>query len=122
MCLRVSHIFFPRKARTLWFPKTVYKWLRRSNTAPFTGFQYNAGESLSTGWIKAELSYALVINRGFHAFRLKRAAMRYFMPNDSRNFKLVKMVIPSGAKYYKGYGGEIVSDRILTGNLEEVKL
>lgn len=59
-----------------------------------------------------------VIEEGFHAYvitAIKKSVI------TSRPSKVVRFTIPKGAKYFIGYGEEIVSDKIRAGELRPLK-
>lgn len=59
-----------------------------------------------------------VIEEGFHAYVIAAIKKSVII---SRPSKIVRFTIPKGAKYFIGYGEEIVSDKIRSGELRPLK-
>lgn len=57
---------------------------------------------------------------GYHAYRNRDFAYDMLTRPDL-NYKMVKFIIPAGSTYYIGDIGDIVSDRIQSGDLTAMK-
>jgi hypothetical protein len=101
----------------------VYKFLGPGNNAPYYSKVYKANSEYK---IKGTLTPDSdgVINEGFHAWRTESVA-RYMMAITADAHtpvrKVVKFIIPKGAKYFRGQSNDIVSDRIRTESLKEIR-
>ena len=99
---------------------TVYKRLNLNDNSPYQFFKYEKGyEYIEHSFLKDETKvfyiwqvkeYYFIKNKGFHAYRSKNKAEAF---RNTYTQKIVKMVIPKGAKYFLGVDSEIVSNRII---------
>lgn len=99
----------------------VYKVIRQNNTSVYYDFQYKPNtlyrlrkklKIINNGSYNG-------IREGFHSFKdFQYATVE--MSNWFRTEKIVKFVIPKGAKYYLGMSGDIVSTSIRSGDLKGI--
>lgn len=117
---------------------TVYKVLKLNNTSPIREFHYLPNtlvryrkalvlETRSRKFSRFhEPLHWDVIEGGFHTFLTKAQAVHYFGVNprapSTRSYKVVKMVIPKGAKMVRGDDDEVVSTSLRTGSLRALKV
>ena len=113
---------------------TVWKVMYKTNKAPYQGSVYLPNYYCSMvrlKVLKAYFKYADVvryiasIEEGYHAFRIREDARKlirgFNAVNVTNDYKIVKMVIPKGAKYYIGTNGDIVSEVIFSGDLKHCR-
>ena len=113
---------------------TVWKVMYKTNKSPYQGAAYVANHYCSMVRLKPVevhfkgidvVLHSATIEEGYHAFRIREVARKlirgfsYFFANN--NYKLVKMVIPKGTRYYIGNKGDIVSEVIYTGDLKHCR-
>jgi len=114
-------------------PKKVWKVIKPDNTSAYQDFTYEpntfyGGETLTIETNEFRQNNS-VIERGFHSIEKSNCWLKgytIFGGKDRRAIasldegeKLVEFIIPTGARYYKGVHGDIVSDQIVSGNLKK---
>lgn len=98
---------------------TVYKVLQLNGYSPYrSNFKYEKGyhyyqtdKEPAFTFFESSFPLRLEINRGLHSCKTKHAAekIRWFYPEGR---KIVKMIIPKGAKYYENEE-HYVSDQLI---------
>lgn len=129
MCLNVDQTFKTQtaaeRAKALTAKKDIIVYKRFKNNpgywSPYQGFPYQKGKvysvpgfSRSTGGFVGS-GYTLRIRIGFHAY-ISRGAAR---ANANAFEKVVQCVIPKGARYFLGTCKEIVSTKLIIGQLKK---
>lgn len=116
---------------------SVFKVMGSDNRSPFQKYQYEANvlmpyvEFGMSVWTPGAftmmnsgmLSKGWSIEQGYHAYReageaIELAEAICMQAGIVLKLKVVKMTIPKGAKVFYGVRGDIVADRIFTGDLE----
>lgn len=106
---------------------TVWKVIKKNNYSlylnkcykqnilyPRVKFGYSGRYSSSFSDIKEFAT----IDRGYHSYRSRERARDEHHNVQHNNSKIVKFIIPKGAKYYIGDCEDIVSDIIKSGDLK----
>ena len=118
MCLRIMcgpHV--ADKAMTVW------KVIKFTNLSMWQSFVYEPNHRYETVELTVinKSNYVrsayLIINEGYHAFTNLRAAHDEIVTFGS-GYKVVKFTIPKGATYFIGDDDDIVSNRIISGDLK----
>lgn len=95
----------------------VYKILSYCDYSTIQYFRYKP----NTTYFEIEFNYngKGYINDGFHAYLITDSnVLTKVRENIMFGDKLVQFIIPKGAKYYIGVDDDVVSDTIISGNLE----
>lgn len=123
MCLIVNKF---QGVRVLKSPKVVYKVISLGNCSEIRGFHYvpnNLYRLCGTLKIEYNVHHKKIVNKGFHAFTTFSAAqasvIHYGRHGDA---KVVAFTIPAGANVVYGMWDNIVSDRIVSGDLTKIKI
>jgi len=108
--------------------KKVFKVVRKGNTyrmenlSPFFSLLYreNCGYEANLKATFAPRYWSMFeINEGLHAYTSKWRAEKW-IGKSHYEYKVVEVTVPKGALYYRGGGGEIVSNKLVTKSLEAV--
>lgn len=100
----------------------VYKILRTSGKSPYIDFKYDKRWWYNVKKFKYAKDYSwstfnIVVYDGLHAFITKKAAKlhfkKYFYCLQLKNYQIVEMYIPKGAKYILGTDDEIVTTDLI---------
>ena len=102
----------------------VYKTISKNNKSQHKGFEYKAntlydiGEPLTFKRISGSINYNYchTVNVGFHAYVNFKIAKKY-VPNY---YKIVEFIIPIGSEIAWGLNDDIVSNKIIAGDLEDI--
>jgi len=121
MCLTVKMTYTAPPVSIAKRDIAVYKKLRvKNNMSPIKDHRYRAGVLKK----KVELRPDIIgrIEEGYHAYTSLRKAKGMLFNWDPKKptYKIVKMIIPKGAGYYRGVRGDIVAEQLFTGTLEAV--
>lgn len=106
----------------------VFKILRMDNKSLVMNFQYEPRERYTlTSSLRASPNPIIedywLVNEGFHTYHsMKRARDERYCLSSSFVFKLVAFAIPKGTHYIIGDDGDIVSDTIVSGDLDDLGL
>lgn len=101
---------------------TVWKIINSNNISAIRDFKYIKNKKYKFVKLNAlrHIHYDnAIIEAGYHAYRTRDMA-RYMKSDYSceDHMKIVKFIIPKGAKYYFGTDGDIVSNTIVSGDLK----
>lgn len=108
--------------------RVVWKVIGYNNISTTRLFQYDENSLYSIDGLKVyrvegaihQPRIVYVVDRGYHAYTTRRTARgcRCLFLCDG---KIVKFVIPKGAKYFVGMDGDIVSDQIRSLDLKHCR-
>ena len=105
--------------------RVVWKVIREDNCSVYQKFVYRENTEYGSEELNARYSYLgegiqsiHYVNEGYHAYTTRKFAR---LCRFSRMEKIVKFVIPEGAKYYIGCLGDIVSDQIRSLDLRHCR-
>lgn len=97
----------------------VYKIINMHNNSLYQGFQYKPNRLYR---LRKKLKVKRnEIYEGFHSYNCL-VKVRDNILETFLNPKVVKFVIPKGAKYYLGRDNDIVSTSIRSGNLKNIEV
>lgn len=135
MCLTINNSMHPNfKAHTVKSDMTVYKLLLHNDTSKYQGFKYVPHREYGEisfrliPWGHAVMGYGgYMIEQGWHGFDglewatlAKKNHDEYYHTSGFMSAKIVEFIIPKGSLYFIGQNGDIVANRIKSGNLREI--
>ena len=91
---------------------TVWKVITGNNLSQWFDFKYSPNRKYKTVKLDVLTYDGGRIEEGYHAYRFKLDKVVDGL------YKAVEFTIPKGATYYLGTGGDIVSNRIVSGDLK----
>ena len=107
----------------------VFKILWDNLASPYMDYPYNANTRYHIEDMHPTFLYTnyrdysqYIVTVGLHAYQsLKEAeSCAIIFADEYRNVIIVKMTIPKGAHYYIGTVGDIVSDTLISGDLNPI--
>lgn len=117
MCLQVLHEDWENPIQTAKEDIVVYKILKqKTNESPYYIFKYEAGTLYRLR--RALNVWFGMVYTGYHAYLDRDTA---FFRKTINKTKVVKMIIPKGAKFCVGTRGDVVSTSLRSGNLKALK-
>lgn len=113
MCLYTTQA----RAKTAHKDRVVYKILYQDNNSPYREYKYCPNETYTTAFTIVKLPVNYQITTGYHAYTSFRTANEKLLGPYK---KIVKFIIPAGAKYYLGRRGDIVSSSVRVDSLAPI--
>lgn len=103
----------------------VYKVIEKNNASHHKGFLYQHNTRYELGkplifkrlTFSQNFNYCHTVDVGFHAYINFKTAKKYAKNYSS---KIVKFIIPTGSEIALGLNDDIVSNKIIAGDLEDI--